>query len=178
MRLRPLRGLLHLRLLKNSRFCLGEIVKNLTKVCPGAGPATCTKTCLEIGEILCILTIDFFLVLWYNNSVKGRAIQVEVIAPRKNFSKFFQKPLDKPQVLWYNIYVIKRGSPFHPSVEQMDAKSCAKNFPQSLDSSEVFEALGAQDMSRPKPLVHKGRGRVKAKKASGVRFSQFSFVAV
>ena len=62
--------------------------------------------------------------LWYNISVKGRGSKPytdrksrNAIKPtnEKNFSKTFEKPLDKYQKVWYNIYVIKRenrGSPY------------------------------------------------------------------
>jgi hypothetical protein len=68
-------------------------------------------------------------------SVKSETTEVRkvdcavVVLERKNNEKIFRKPLDKSPQMWYNINVIKRGSPFYPSVEQMDAKTCAINFP-------------------------------------------------
>lgn len=62
------------------------------------------------------LFIDFWTILWYNiNVVKGEGMKKRSVGEErhrhtrpKNFSKNFEKPLDKLKQMWYNIYVIKR----------------------------------------------------------------------
>ena len=97
----------------NSRILRPEFVKYLT-----IGSARAIRHLAQKrGEKLvnlcakCRLTFPLFYDIIY--TVKGHRILGE---PKglsqcleKNFSKNFEKPLDKYQKIWYNIYVRKRG---------------------------------------------------------------------
>ena len=43
---------------------------------------------------------------------------VDTRFPKENFSKTFEKPLDKTAKVWYNIYVIKREHPLKIKYER------------------------------------------------------------
>ena len=48
--------------------------------------------------------------IWYTVIVdKGRANGIGTTDRTKIFQKTFEKPIDKSQKIWYNVYVIKRG---------------------------------------------------------------------
>ena len=65
---------------------------------------------LPRAKVCAFCYIDKWVDLWYNISVKREStVKVSSKITRegnlKNFSKFFQKPLDKTIKVWYNIYV-------------------------------------------------------------------------
>ena len=70
--------------------------------------AICTNFHQIFFPILCILTIDFWVIVWYNiisqEGKRFRRHQSEPTQSPKNFSKTFEKPLDKTAKVWYNIY--------------------------------------------------------------------------